>query len=46
MSVAKIETVVNNGVVGQITKEFNYYNLDAITSVGYRVKSQSAQRKF
>ncbi|GIO43133.1 RhuM family protein [Paenibacillus apis] len=43
-SVAKIATVVNNGAVGEIEKEINYYNLDAIISVGYRVNSQKATK--
>ncbi|QDA26144.1 cell filamentation protein Fic [Paenibacillus polymyxa] len=43
-SVAKIATVVNNGVVGDIEKEINYYNLAAIISVGYRVNSQKATK--
>lgn len=43
-SVAKIATVVNNGAVGEIEKEINYYNLNAIISVGYRVNSQKATR--
>ncbi|MCQ2011298.1 virulence RhuM family protein [Sporolactobacillus sp. STSJ-5] len=43
-SVAKIATVVNNGVVGEIEKKINYYNLDAIISVGYRVNSQKATK--
>lgn len=43
-SVAKIATVVNNGAVGKIEKEINYYNLDAIISIGYRVNSQKATK--
>lgn len=43
-SVAKFATVVNNGAVGEIEKELNYYNLDAIISVGYRVNSQKATK--
>ncbi|WP_421016957.1 RhuM family protein [Furfurilactobacillus cerevisiae] len=43
-SVAKIATVVNNGVFGNLEKEINYYNLDAIISVGYRVNSRQATR--
>lgn len=43
-TVAKIATVVNNGVVGEVEREINYYNLDAIISVGYRVNSQKATK--
>ena len=43
-SVAKIATVVKNGAVGEIAKEINYYNLDAIITVGYRINSQKATK--
>jgi hypothetical protein len=43
-TVAKIATVVNNGVFGNMDKDINYYNLDAIISVGYRVNSTQATR--
>lgn len=41
-SVAKIANVVNNGVFGNMSKDINYYNLDTIISVGYRVNSIQA----
>ena len=37
MTVAKFATVVNRGVRGEVTEEIDFYNLDAIISVGYRV---------
>ena len=39
MTVAKFATVVNRGVRGEVTEEIDFYNLDAIISVGYRVNS-------
>ena len=42
MTVAKIATVVNRGIRGEVTEEIDYYNLDAIISVGYRVNSVRA----
>jgi len=39
-----METVVNRGFVGEIKEEVEYYNLDAIISVGYRVNSIKATR--
>ncbi|GEO65418.1 hypothetical protein LNA01_26010 [Companilactobacillus nantensis] len=41
-SVAKIANVVNNGVFGNMSKDINYYNLDTIIFVGYRVNSIQA----
>ena len=44
MTVAKIATVVNRGIRGEVTEEIDFYNLDAIISVGYRVNSTRATR--
>lgn len=38
-TVAKIATVVNRGFKGQVIEDLEYYNLDMIISVGYRVNS-------
>ncbi len=38
-TVAKIATVVNRGIRGEVKDELEYYNLDAVISVGYRVNS-------
>ena len=43
-TISKMETVVNRGFVGEIKEEVEYYNLDAIISVGYRVNSIKATR--
>ena len=34
-----METVVNRGFKGELKEELEYYNLDAIISVGYRINS-------
>ena len=34
-----MERVVNRGFKGELKEELEYYNLDAIISVGYRVNS-------
>ena len=39
-----METVVNRGFKGELKEEVEYYNLDAIISVGYRVNSIKATR--
>ena len=44
-TVAKIATVVNRGIRGVVEEELEYYNLDAIIAVGYRVNSLRATRK-
>ena len=44
MTVAKIATVVNRGIRGEVTEEIDFYNLDMIISVGYRVNSTRATR--
>lgn len=41
-TVAKNATVVNRGYRGEVTEETNFYNLDAIIAVGYRVNSKRA----
>ena len=38
-TISKMETVVNRGFKGELKEELEYYNLDAIISVGYRVNS-------
>ena len=38
-TIAKIATVVNRGIRGEVEDELEYYNLDMIISVGYRVNS-------
>ena len=43
-TVAKNATVVNRGIRGEVTEEIDFYNLDAIISVGYRVNSSRATR--
>ncbi len=44
MVVAKIATTTEHGAIANKTqtKEINFYNLDAIISVGYRVNSKKA----
>ncbi|MCF0168050.1 MAG: virulence RhuM family protein [Bacteroidales bacterium] len=44
VTIAKIATVVNRGVRGEVSEELDFYNLDAIISVGYRVNSASATK--
>lgn len=44
LTISKIETVVNRGFKGKLKEEIEYYNLDAIISVGYRVNSIKATR--
>lgn len=41
-TVAKFATVVNRGIRGEVEDELEYYNLDAIIAVGYRVNSRRA----
>lgn len=43
LTVAKFATVQNEGG-REVTREIEYYNLDVIISVGYRVKSQKGVR--
>ena len=42
MTVAKFATVINRGRRGQVIEDVDYYNLDMILSVGYRVNSKRA----
>ena len=41
-TVSKMETVVNRGFRGEVSQSVEFYNLDAIISVGYRVNSAKA----
>jgi hypothetical protein len=41
-TISKMETVVNRGFRGEIKEEIDYYNLDMIIAVGYRVNSKRA----
>ncbi|MCF0206061.1 MAG: virulence RhuM family protein [Bacteroidales bacterium] len=43
-TVAKIATVVNRGVRGEVEELVDFYHLDAIISVGYRVNSANATK--
>lgn len=43
-TVSKMEIVVNRGFRGEIPEEIDFYNLDAIIAVGYRVSSIKATR--
>lgn len=43
-TVAKIATVVNRGIRGKVEEFVDFYNLDMIISVGYRVNSAKATR--
>lgn len=42
MTISKMETVVNRGFRGEVIEPIDFYNLDAIISVGYRVNSRKA----
>ena len=42
--VAKIATVVNRGIRGEVEELVDFYNLDMIIAVGYRVSSPKATR--
>ncbi|MDR1679584.1 MAG: virulence RhuM family protein [Prevotellaceae bacterium] len=41
-TISKMETVVNRGFRGEVSEIIEFYNLDAIISVGYRVNSAKA----
>ena len=43
-TVAKIATVVNRGIRGEVEELVDFYNLDMVISVGYRVNSVKATR--
>ena len=42
MTVSKMETVVSRGFRGLVVDKVDYYNLDMILSIGYRVNSKRA----
>lgn len=44
MTVAKIATVINRGKRGEVEELADFYNLDMIISVGYRVNSTKATK--
>ena len=41
-TVSKMETVVNRGFRGEVSEVLDFYNLDMIIAVGYRVNSKRA----
>lgn len=43
-TVSKMEIVVNRGFRGSVNEEVDFYSLDAIIAVGYRVSSMKATR--
>lgn len=43
-TVSKMETVVNRGIRGEVQELIDFYSLDAIIAVGYRVSSLKATR--
>lgn len=43
-TVAKIATVVNRGIRGEVEDQLEYYNLDVIIAVGYRISSPKATK--
>ena len=42
MTISKMETVVQRGFRGAVREMVEFYNLDAIISVGYRINSRQA----
>lgn len=44
MTVAKIATIVNRGIRGEVEEQIDFYNLDMIIAVGYRVSSARATK--
>ena len=44
MVISKMETVINRGKRGEVNEFIDFYNLDAIIAVGYRVSSLKATR--
>ena len=42
MTISKMETVVQRGFRGAVHEMVEFYNLDAIISVGYRINSRQA----
>ena len=43
-TISKMETVVNRGIRGEVNELVDFYSLDAIIGVGYRVSSLKATR--
>lgn len=43
-TISKMETVINRGKRGEVNEFIDFYNLDAIIAVGYRVSSLKATR--
>lgn len=43
-TISKMETVVNRGIRGKVNELIDFYSLDAIIAVGYRVSSLKATR--
>lgn len=41
-TISKMETVVNRGFRGEVSEKLDFYNLDAIIALGYRVNSYQA----
>ena len=41
-TISKMETVVNRGFRGEVTENIDFYSLDAVIAVGYRVNSKQA----
>lgn len=44
MTISKMETVINRSKRGEVNEFIDFYNLDAIIAVGYRVSSLKATR--
>lgn len=44
MTISKMETVINRGKRGEVNEFIDFYNLDVIIAVGYRVSSLKATR--
>ena len=44
MTISKMETVINRGKRGEVNEFIDFYDLDAIIAVGYRVSSLKATR--
>lgn len=44
MTVAKIATIINRGIRGEVEELVDFYNLDMIIAVGYRVSSPKATK--
>ena len=43
-TISKMETVVNRGIRGEVNELIDFYSLDAIIAVGYRVNSKKATK--